>query len=127
MEIRPVKNEETGDVQGWVLLVGDLKFSCATQKEAEYLELMLLHEKNREILLFLQQQWDDDILEALQRQHLIFKVMILVMLELDGVIWGEGMAAQLVWVAVDFCVGLQQSLSNRTQAAPAQQPPRMGR
>lgn len=116
MEIKPVKNEETGEVE-WLLLVGGLKFHCASHKEAKYLEMQLEQEKNREIMLLLMQQWDDDILKALKKQHLIFKAMILNLLGWEVRIWSEDMAAQMIWQAVDFCQYWHQQMSQARQPA----------
>ena len=123
MEIKEVK-DEAGAVVSWVVLVGDLKFPCSTPQEAEHLERLLLAEKNREILGFLQgQEWEEDILEALQKQHLIFRAMILALLGAEVRIWGAGMATQLVWAAVDFCQGLHNAVH---KPQPRQTPPAPG-
>lgn len=119
-EIKVLQNEETGEAI-WVLHVGDLKFHCSSKKEAEHLEMMLLLEKNREILALLQGQWEEDILEALIKQNLIFKAMILALLGVQ-VIWGAGLASQFVWQAVDFCEALHNIIHQPAVPAPA---PRM--
>lgn len=115
-----IEIKKVGD--GWVVLVGDLKFHCTTRKEAEHLEAMLRFKKNAALLECLMQHWDDDILKALQTQHMIFKAMIFAMLELDVVIWSNGMAAAQIWVAVDFCEGLHNAIHQPAAPAPA---PRM--
>lgn len=105
MEVKEVKkDEETGEKE-WILYVGNLKFHCRTRKEAEHLEMILSLKENWEILEFLQQQFDDDILKALKEQHAIFKVMILAMaMSAEVRIWGAGMAEQLLWDAVELLV-----------------------
>lgn len=105
MEVKEVKkDEETGEKE-WILYVGDLKFHCSTREEAEHLGMMLSLKENWEILEFLQQQFEDDILKALKKQHALFKVMILAMaMSAEVRIWGAGMAEQLLWDAVELLV-----------------------
>lgn len=101
MKITEVLDEE-GETKGWRLWVGDVPIFCETREEAEHLEKLLMAEKNCEILDLLQgQEWDEDILEALKKQHLIFKAMILTLLGRE--VRGAVMAAQMVWQAFDTC------------------------
>lgn len=96
-----VDKDKKGEVRGWILCVGDLKFHCRTEKEAECLETVFKLKQNKEIYELVAQQWEEDILTILKKQHRAFLSLLLPLLY-QPTPMVPAMVQELLWEAVDL-------------------------
>ncbi|MHB1016192.1 MAG: hypothetical protein ACYC2W_13075 [Desulfurivibrionaceae bacterium] len=116
---------------GWVLVLGEITLIFETQEAALAAMAKFSEPRNEEFFELLEEGriWEgvecgekEDIIRALKNQNQIFTAMIMALLGAEIQIWGGGVANQLIWQAVDFCVGLYQAIHPAPPSPPSSAP-----
>ena len=128
MEENPYpKVNNAGDIVCWVLVAGEIELIFQTKEAALAALDLFLRPENEKILEFLEEGyiWEngsgknqkEEILLALKKQNELFRLMLLALLGAE-ITWRGGMAEQMIWQAVDFCVGLHHMIQQPPSSAP---------
>lgn len=127
MEENPYpKRDNAGNIVCWVLVAGEIELIFPTKEAALAALDLFLRPENEKILEFLEEGyiWEgrgknqkEEILRALKKQNELFRLMLLALLGAE-ITWREGMAEQMIWQAVNFCIGLHHIIQPPAPADP---------